>query len=176
MDLSNFDENEFFWNLVKRADTYYVSINSKSTVLLSFNIFVLTSVVLKANDLSLLYSNLFGIKIIIYTLLISLVICNIISVFYSYLAVKPYLNTDKIFESIIFFGDVSKNRNSEAYYENFNQKKAYLSKDLANQVYELSKGLNNKFHYLNKATLFIMIEFFILFFVLILFLYGQIMR
>ncbi len=135
---------------ISRFDHYYASVNFKSSFLVVGNITILGF--LLRNEIHIW---VFYLLIILLTL----------SLFFVLLAIKPYLKPYQGSSSILFFGDIA---NNEAIFKNKIRtlsKSEYIS-DLEEQNIILAKGLQNKFSYLNKATI-IFIGNIILFFIII---------
>ena len=140
---------------ISRFDHYYASVNFKSSFLVLGNITILGLVSVNEDKLN-------G-----YTFFLYLLIA--ITLIFVLLAIKPYLKSNKIDKSIIFFDEIANSTKNEyiTKIKLLTQKK-YI-KDLNEQTYFLAKGLQRKFFYLNIATgsfiltvllLFISIAFF----------------
>ena len=125
---------------ISRFDHYYASVNFKSSFLVVGNITILGFLLTNVDKVNVCFS-------ILHFLLVTL------SLTFTLLAIKPYLESYKSKKSLVYFEDIA---NME--YTNFSKKistshQTTYIKDLKEQNFILAKGLKNKFDYLNRSTI-----------------------
>ncbi len=136
--------------IIGRYDTYYASVNSKGSFYLTVNTFLFTSIIggffTQPDHGSL--------SIGLYILFSLAVIFSCLSISFTLLAIKPYLNTkaDNTDGSIVFFGDVADYHLNKFVSTWTHLTESQFYDDLVRQQYLLSCGLQRKFRFINFAT------------------------
>lgn len=146
----------FLWKVLGRLDFYIGTTNFKATLLITLNTFILGSIALKwqdfvtGMDVSETAQNVLCLVILLAS------ISSLASVFVALLAVLPFLESPRIpqkYHSNIFFKDIAEYRDESAYHESASSMThREMIKDLSNQAYSISAGLNKKFCRLSQAT------------------------
>lgn len=165
------DYIKFFWDVIKRYDTYFVSVNTKCTVIITFNTFVLTAVSLKFKDILTPYKSISWMYHLLFISGAILCFATIVSILFAYLAVHPFRKTKKSTSSLIFYGDVCNHDNADAFHQHFIDNRNGILKDITAQAYHLADGLTDKFDLISHSVkalisglvflLFIMVSYFI---------------
>lgn len=149
------DEQKYLLDkLLSRIDYYIGSINAKSAFIITFNTFILGTILLKYNDTINAFTHekfSYIIPIIILVILFGsgMSLCNVFK------AVIPYMesgNKPSSYHSLLFFGSIS-----QMSLDDFNDRVLELDKDkllndLVRQTHILSIGINNKFNYISKSV------------------------
>lgn len=154
--MKNDEKIELLKYNISRFDHYYASVNFKSSFLIIANITIigfLFSIGKIDSEKSLL-------------LTISALV-SIGTIFFVLLAIKPYLETYKDKNSLIFYGDISNSNICELSQKLENFKEGNYIEDLTKQNYFLAKGLKFKFDMLNVATIIFIINIIIYFFAIL---------
>lgn len=142
------DELKF---IIGRFDHYYDSVNSKGSLYLAINTFILGSVI--TGYAALNSSHHFNKWILL--LLITVLVCNLFSVAFTLFAIKPFLTKKNPARSMLYFGTVASQNRAviDKFWNDLSDVK--LKEELLSQYGLLAKGLNAKFCALQKATWFI---------------------
>ncbi|MBT9546817.1 MAG: hypothetical protein IV090_15620 [Candidatus Sericytochromatia bacterium] len=151
-------DTEFFWNVIKRFDTYFVSVNTKATVIITFNTFLLTAISLKIQDVVVLYKCVGWLQVLLYILACLMTFTSIASIFQAFVALHPFRKTDKQTVSVVFFEGVANYNNQLAYLENYKQMRPKMREELATQTYFLAKGLRTKFNWISGSIIALSLE------------------
>lgn len=140
---------------IARYDSYYDSVNTKARFIMIFAVFIIGTVIIKAdsfvesvNPAWLLYPQ--------YVALGILLLCCFYILILVVSSVFPYLedgNADKEENtSLIFFGDVANSGSKKNYLDRIiAQNDESLIEDLARQCFVLAEGLDTKFKKLKRA-------------------------
>lgn len=139
---------------LSRFDTYINAVNTKAAFLVSFNTFVLGTLLLGQKNI---LSGFCSVNLSCWAVFF-FIVCLIsvaISITLSFLAVNPFLksgNQSETYKTLLFFKSVS-NMNLDEY-KNRIQKldDDELLNDLTCQTHVLAKGATQKFHTIQKAT------------------------
>ncbi len=149
--------------LIGRFDHYTDGVNSKVNFYIGINTFILGGVCLGYNTVKscphdTAFWILFGVSCL-------LLICCFVSIYYTLKAMAPYLRdnhrNDDI-DSLIFFGGIAKHTCAEFENKFGGQDKQGLLTDFVRQTFSLAKGLDMKFRNLNRASVFLFAEYFLL--------------
>ncbi|RLA81790.1 MAG: hypothetical protein DRG78_08610 [Epsilonproteobacteria bacterium] len=135
---------------ISRYDSDYLGVNFKSSFLVIGNITILGFLISYFTKINMQF---FYISLFITT-------C---SLFFTLLAIKPYLKSNSNKNSLIFFNDVANVKYDILCNKLNNLSKEQYINDLIEQMYVLSKGLQIKFKYLNISTTLFMINCVLLF-------------
>lgn len=150
------DKEQFLWKVIDRFDTYIGSTNSKTAIIVAFNTFVITGIILKWSDIGNLFIGYPKLISLTNFLLIVAALSSTVSLWFVFKSVDPFLESPERptqYTSAIFFGHVSKFQSPEDYATHLTQMDAEgLFSDLANQAHVLSQGTSNKFRYLHWST------------------------
>lgn len=158
------DEQKYLLDkLFNRMDLYYGSINSKSTFIISFNTFILGTLVIKYKDIMMSFNNQ-KILCILPVIFLFIILGVSMSLYRVFKAVTPYLssgNKPSSYHSILFFGSISE-ISIEDYINNIESlDDDKLKEDMIRQTHELAVGLNEKFVNITKSM------YWIIFFIMI---------
>lgn len=164
---SNDEDMKFFWDVIKRYDTLYVSINTKCAVIITFNTFVLTAVSLKFSDILTPYQIFGWMYFLLFVAGSILCLATITSVLFAYLAIHPFRKTRRNTSSLIFFGDVGSHENADEFLKYYFQHKSDLLQDITNQTYHLASGLTRKFDLISHSIKALMIGLACLVFIMV---------
>ena|GEM_PF-860981 len=153
-------ENSFFrdilWNVINRFDILIEATNSKAALTIAFNTFIVSGIILKWKEILPSYNEYQSLVIIGGIFLTIASVASVLSLCFTFLAVKPFLKSHKDtdeYHSNIFFKDIAKYEKPGAYHEKVKTVSAdSLEKDLAFQIHILSKGISRKFNLLRTAT------------------------
>lgn len=158
------EKDKFLWETIKRLDFYINTTNTKTTIILAFNTFIITGVALKFNDIlnSIQNKNLhtFGAILLGLICLVSLLSC-----IFAFQIINPFLKSNgntNGYKSKIFFGDIASNT-LQSYIDSIsgmNQKN--IVEDLATQVHVISVGRTKKFNSTRNSIFCIFVLLFIL--------------
>lgn len=149
---------DFFWDVIKRYDTYFVSVNTKATVILTFNTFLLTAVSLKFPDLLCRYQSQPFWTIILYIAAFLMTVCAIASIGMAFYALHPFRKTHKESVSVIFYGNVADFLTPGNYLSKYLETKPRLREDIAAQTHTLAQGLCTKFTWISHSIKALMVE------------------
>jgi hypothetical protein len=154
-------KNEHIKFTIERFDHSYDSVNNKGAFYIGLNTFILSGV--SAGFLSL-YSKLYS-DILLSFLFISILICNISSIYFTIKAIMPFLKskTDQNANpSLFYFGDVAKHTLSN-YKERITKATIdNITDDLIDQAHCLATGLKAKYSNLKNAGRFVLFQFIII--------------
>lgn len=136
-----------------RFDLYIASVDRKSAFLVTFNTFVLGTLLFKYNDILSLYKYE-KIKCLIPIILIICLIAVIVAIFCAFIATMPYLKSGKDIGSyipLLFFSSIAEMK-QETYLKNItNLQDDDFIKDIAIQTHTLALGLKRKFIWINVS-------------------------
>lgn len=146
--------------IINRYDHYYDSVNNKGQFYLGLNTFLIGGLgaayaLTQQQHICICSLNLF---------MISLLVINFISIFFTLRATLPYLKSgdNKNYKSLIFFGSVAEFSKEQFIEKATNASAEDIKSDFAIQTYQLAVGLAKKFERLKFAGLFLAIEFILL--------------
>jgi len=148
--------------IIQRFDNYISGANIKGNFLLAFNTFLTGGIIANYSKIKELVANDTGILLLNIALCLFLVVSVITSVLVIK-AVYPFLasgdsSLDK-YHSNIFFNSISEFDNDKSYYESLTKlSDDEFNRDLANQAFQLAKGLKMKYYFLDLAMCFVYAE------------------
>lgn len=156
MDNQNqIDKEQFLWKVLGRYDDYIGSTNSKTAIIVAFNAFVVTGIILRWNDIGTLFTGYTKLTSVANLLLIVAAISSTVSLWFVFKSINPFLKSPEHptkYTSAIFFGHVSKFNSPEDYIAHLNEMdQDRLFQDLARQAHSIAQGTKNKFDHLAKA-------------------------
>jgi hypothetical protein len=142
---------------INRFDHYFESVNNKTAVYIALNTFILGGIItgyITVQDYILKYDNCFNVLLSIEMLI------GILTLVLLIYASIPYFSKDS--KSLYYFGSIGSQSKKDfiEYSKNIDTKQEL--KDLRNQVYTLSIGLNKKFVRLKIAGKLIVLQFILL--------------
>lgn len=139
--------------IIKRYDFYTGTINNKGALIVAFHAFLLTSVILKWNEILAVYGQTPPVKwpIVVVTLcMIVLGALSVFSLFFTFKAIHPFRGSYKApnkYHSNLFFDHVKEHADPMAYVDCLKKTtNEECTHDLAAQAHSLAKGLHSKFN------------------------------
>lgn len=165
-DIKEINQSRYVLN---RFDHYIEGANSKGNFLLAFNAFLFGFIVTSFNNI-VEFNNCKS-QDSTTGLLITTLVIGIISIGFIIAAVFPFLKTNnsssKKYHSLVFFNSIADMSEEEflTQYRGQNDKEIY--KDIAKQIYAISKGLRTKYNRISWSIRLIFIQL-ILFLIIIL--------
>jgi hypothetical protein len=154
--LTSAQANDAWLKIIGRYDFYYGSVNSKAALLIAFNTFVAGSIALKWADIEQAFVGHREEFIVECVLLFALVATSLVSLFFTFRAINPFLGSPCIpndYHSLIFFADVKKFPTPDEYHKQVQQiNDADMLRDLAFQAHSLAVGLADKFAHLKTGV------------------------
>ncbi|MGW1454520.1 Pycsar system effector family protein [Salegentibacter agarivorans] len=150
--------------LLNRFDHYIEGANSKGNFLLAFGAvlcgFIITN-----------YDNIIAFRQCkaeywVSAFLIAILISGLLSITFTIAAVFPFLKTSnsssKKYHSLVFFQSIAE-MNEQQFLKDFKkQEDKKVSKDLAKQIFAISKGLKKKYHRISWAIRFVFLQLILL--------------
>lgn len=150
--------------IMQRFDNYVSGVNVKGNFLLAFNTFLTGGIIANYSKMSDLVQGDCGLTLLNIALCL-LILTSLVTTVFVIMAVYPYLfsgnsSLDK-YHSHIFFNSVAEFENDKSYYESLSAlSNDDFNRDLANQSFQLAKGLKKKHNRLEWAMRLIFIELF----------------
>ncbi|QNN25166.1 hypothetical protein HED60_23755 [Planctomycetales bacterium ZRK34] len=150
------DQIEFVTKVIGRIDNYIVSANKKSGVLIAFNVFLLGGFLLKAGDILKPLAGTPWAHNLSFGLIVLVGLASVFSLCVTLSVIQPYLNSSSRagdYHSLIFFGDIVRVENSQAYVRQVKAlKKTDILADFAQQAYTVAQIADTKFKRLQLVT------------------------
>jgi len=150
--------------VLSRFDHYIEGANSKGNFLLAFSAFLFGFIVTNFNDI-VEFNNFSG-KNWITGLLIVILVFGIISIGLTIAAVFPFLKTNnstsKKYHSLVFFNSIAEMNEEDFLIQYKEQKDKKVCKDMAMQIYAISKGLKTKYNRISWSIGFVFIQLILL--------------
>lgn len=151
----NDDQKLLLEKNISRFDTYINAVNTKAAFLVTFNTFVLGTLLFGQKNILSGFTN---VKLSCWAV-IFFIVCLIsitTAIWFSLMAVNPFLTSgnhdDDSYKTLLFFKSVS-NMNLEEYTDRIsNMNGEQLLNDLTRQTHVLANGATQKFHSIQKAT------------------------
>lgn len=148
------EKSELLWKTLTRYDFYINSTNSKATVLLAFNTFILSGLIVKWTE----FFQIFDVPWLKKTATILLGIISVaavVSLFLTLFVINPFLKSPrrpKDYHSNIFFGHVAEYNFAKDYLASIqNQGSEDIVKDLSYQTHIVAQGIDRKFKCMKHA-------------------------
>ena len=150
--------------LLNRFDHYIEGANSKGNFLLALGAVLCGFII--ANFENIIAFNHCKAEGWVSGLLISVLVCGLLSIAFTIAAVFPFLKTSnsssKKYHSLVFFQSIAEMEEQE-FLKNFKkQEDKKVNKDLAKQIYAISQGLKMKYQKLSWAIRFVFLELLLL--------------
>ena len=141
---------DFLWKALLRFDFYIGSTHAKAALVIAFNTFVFSGIILKKEEL------LRGGALPIFgkILLLTAAISSLVSLIAMFLVINPYLKSIKHpdrYISNMFFQHIARRKGKEYQEAIENLDKTGIIEDLTIQSYCLAKGITKKFVYMRVA-------------------------
>lgn len=144
--------------IIERFDHYYDGVNNKGTFYIGLNTFIFGGICVGYLSLH----DKVDANFVFWALFDGLIICNALSIFFTVLAIMPFLKDNQHKEelpSLVYFGGIAKHELAH-YKEKFlNANTNGMLDDLVQQVYCLATGLDSKYKKLKKASHFVVAQF-----------------
>lgn len=157
---TDLNTSDFLWKIINRFDFYMGSTNTKATVVVAFNTFVFSAIILKWRELLPFFGEHRTAIFVANILMIIAAMASLASLTVTYFVINPYLKSPKIptsYHSKLFFGHVSEFIKPEEYHECVKAcNDEEWVKDLCFQAHALADGLANKFKLMKLAILIIL--------------------
>ncbi len=146
---------DFLWKIISRFDFYFGTTNMKATVIVAFNTFIFSAIVLKIDELLLPLKPHKSAVIITAILLVIAALASLVSLGAVFLVINPFLKSPKhdlTYQSKIFFQHIAEYKEPKDYLQFINKcTDDNWIEDLSMQAYALSKGLKYKFDKMKTA-------------------------
>lgn len=146
---------DFLWKVLGRYDFYIGSTNTKAALLIAYNTFVVSGIILKWKDISPCFASHPKLAVATAALLFLLAIFSLASLIFTFRTINPYTKTCRQpgkYHSKIFFSDVSQFESADSYLDSVKTSAPEsLFEDLAKQTYIVARGVDLKFAELKKA-------------------------
>ena len=157
--------------IIQRYDNYITGANTKGNFLIAFNTFLTGGIITSYTKIKELVILSLG-KTFIEIQICILFILSILTILLVIKAVYPFLKSGNSsvekYHSHIFFNSVAEFNSDKKYYESLTGlSDEEFNRDLANQAFQLAKGLKNKYRFLEWAMLLVYGELFIIILTLI---------
>lgn len=167
--MQNEKEIEHSKYVLNRFDHYIEGANSKGNFLLAFSVFLFGFIAAGFNDI-VSFNQRASTNWII-GLLIAILIIGLVSIAFTIAAVFPYLRTNnsssKKYHSLVFFGSIAEMEEDDFLKQYGEQKDKKVSKDLAKQIYAVSKGLKVKYGRISWAMRLVFIQLLLLLLIIV---------
>ncbi len=150
--------------VLDRFDHYIEGANSKGNFLLAFSAFLFGFIVTSIN--SIVAFNNFKAQGWTTGLLILILILGLVSIAFTIAAVFPFLKTNnsssKKYHSLIFFNSIADMDEDNFLTQYKEQKDKKINKDIAKQIYAISKGLKTKYNRISWAIKLVFVQLILL--------------
>jgi hypothetical protein len=160
---NDLEHDKFLWDVIKRLDFYIGTTNTKAAFLIPFNVFVITSVILKYKDWPEFLGPGHSILLLLgQATLVLIALASIFSLIPTFLTVNPFMKGGgagaTVYRSLLFYAHIAKMKESEyaAAVRSLGRSRAVT--DMAYQAHVLSVGVTGKFWLLRVATGAVVIE------------------
>ena len=149
------NDKQNLWEILTRLDTFVNTTNFKSAVVLAFNTFILSGIIIQFEELTKQIGTCHPtLKLIGSIIIVCIVVISLISVIFVLLVIKPFLesHTNPNDKSVIYFGDIANNSSAENFIDAVKQKDDNnYNKDIGEQIYSISDGLKRKYRRMKWA-------------------------
>jgi hypothetical protein len=160
-DIKEIDQSRYVLN---RFDHYIEGANSKGNFLLAFSAFLFGFIVTSFNNI-IEFSN-YKAENGTTGLLVGILVIGIISIGFTIAAVFPFLKTNnsssKKYHSLVFFNSIADMKEEDFLTQYREQKDKKVCKDIAKQIYAISKGLKTKYNRISWSIRLIFIQLILL--------------
>lgn len=147
---------EVLWKVIQRFDLYLNSVNTKGSLLIAFNTFVLTSIVLKWPELLDQFGASGWTRKLAGLFFAGCAIAALASMAWCICAVFPSLKSPQSigeYQSLLFFGHVSQFKSETEYLQAVTKSEEdFWLRDLAYQAHSLADIARRKFEWLSSGT------------------------
>ncbi len=150
--------------VLNRFDHYIEGANSKGNFLLAYSAFLFGFIVTSFNDIVALDNS--DSKNWIIVLLAVILVIGLVSIGFTIAAVFPFLKTNnsssKNYHSLVFFNSIADMEEENFLKQYKQQKDKKACKDMAKQIYAISKGLKSKYFKISWAIRLVFVQLFLL--------------
>jgi len=166
-------KNEVLWKIIDRLDGFIKSTNSKAAILSTFNVFVVSSILLGWNDLQSLFQKNGSETNECFIAALSFIAIGaaLISLVSAFLAINPFLKSSAAplkYHSALFFEHIAEHSSPEDYLMQIKElEDDSLTEDLSRQAHALAEGASSKFANLKRAVIAVIVSLVALFIMLI---------
>ncbi len=147
---------DFLWRVINRFDHYINTTNTKATVIVAFDTFIFSAIVLKWGELLQTFGQQAVAIAIVSLLLFIAAISSLFSLATVFQVINPFLKSPKDptkYHSKIFFGHIAEFDTPEEYHQCVNElNNEELLRDCCMQAHVLARGLNDKFRKMKIAV------------------------
>lgn len=143
---------------ISRLDHYYDSVNNKTSVYIAINTFITGGSITLLTQIQELIDK----EIWVLVFLAFIIFFGVVSLILLVLASMPYLTPKSEIQSLYYFASIANKNAQEFFVLSEQQGKKRDLKDLRNQVFILSKGLNGKFRKLKWVCRLLIFQFLLL--------------
>lgn len=144
---------ELLWDLIRRNDSYIESTNTRATILVTFDTFVLGAIILNWRDILSTYSTHNVAEYSVIILLSITAIASLATLWKAFNVINPFPHLPN--ESVDYqskFLLIAQPMEPENYLDHFqNLTEKELSQDLAKEVHSMSQALKDKFGNMKTA-------------------------
>lgn len=153
--MTNIISPDLLWEVVKRYDFYIETTNTRATILVVFDTFVLGTVVLNWKGILSNYDTYYIGKYLVIISLSTIAIASLVTLWKAFNVINSFLSpavVAKEYHSKLSFFQISDYAEPENYFKDFQSlTQEELSRDLVKQAYSLSQGLEIKFKDMKTA-------------------------
>lgn len=153
-------QTEWLFKTIARVDSYVISTNPKTSILIAFNTFAITASVSGWSAVANLFENHVVLHKVAGVFSYIAIAGAFASLYFSLRAVAPYLKSPKVpngYHSKLFFEHIKEYPTEEAYYQDVSTlDEAGMAKELAYQIHAVSRGASKKFADLTVAMRFVL--------------------
>lgn len=154
----SFERDKFLWEIIKRIDFYIGTTNTKAAFLITFNTFMLATIVLKYKDWhGFLGDNHHVLEVIGQELLVLISLACIFSLIPTFWTVNPFMRGGGK-SSLLFYAHIQTMTALDYATKMQALERVTAIDDLANQAHILSIGVTKKFWLLRVATVCVLIQ------------------
>lgn len=147
--------DDLLWKIISRFDHYINTTNTKATVIVAFDTFIVSAIILKWSDLLQTFGPQSVAAVLVSLLLLIAAVSSLVSLASVFQVINPFLKSPKSptkYHSKIFFGHIAEFETPEDYHQcvkNLNNEE--LLRDCCMQAHVLAQGLNDKFRKMKIA-------------------------
>jgi len=155
--------------VLNRFDHYIEGANSKGNFLLAFSAFLFGFIVTSFNDIIAFNNGKAENWTIV--ILIGILVIGILSIGFTIAAVFPFLKTNnsssKKYHSLVFFNSIADMNEEDFLTQYKEQKDKKVCKDIAKQIYAISKGLKTKYNRIRWSIRMVFVQLVLLLIIII---------
>lgn len=159
------DRTETLWKILGRFDALIGATNTKATLLLGFNTFLIGTIGLKWTDIRGFFGGSSTLAGLAAALLVGAIVTALVSIWHAVRAIQPYLGSlpsSEDYRSALFFKHIAERSPAEYSAQVEGLDAAGLRRDLTYQAHALARGLDGKYQSLNYAVRSLFVELVVL--------------